>query len=80
MPVLRASRLIRGAHRDRHGRWARDAMDAGGIAVDTASSRSLMMENASCLTGIPDHRNFRELAPAAYSNLIPTRNSVRRTT
>jgi hypothetical protein len=28
--------LLRGAYRDRHGRWVRDAMDAGGAADERA--------------------------------------------
>jgi len=35
-----ASRPERGAYRDRHGRWVRDAVDAGGAADESAGLRT----------------------------------------
>ena len=38
--MVSLSRLTRGAYRDRHGRWVRDAMDAGGAADESADLRT----------------------------------------
>src|ERR1700730_13584675 len=73
--ITLASRPKRGAFRDRHGRWARDAVDAGGAEDESADLRTakscgpdastpasswLESFRPMTVTNKPDHRGEHE--------------------